>query len=54
MKGLSNICTILLEQIKGFYHGITRYSYWLVVIPILAGICKDVYIVVHVRIDCGI
>ena len=38
-------CTILFEQIKG---------YWLVVIPCLAGICKDVCIVVHVRIDCGI
>ena len=44
-------CTMLLEQIKGFYHGIT---YQLVVIPCLAGICKDVYIVIHVRTDCGI
>ena len=44
---------MLLEQIKGFYHGITKII-WLVVIPCLAGIFKDVYIVVHVRIDCGI
>ena len=55
-------CTMLLKQIEGFYHGI-KYSYWLVVIPCLAGICKDAYIVVHVGlhsstcdayIDCGI
>ena len=40
-------CTMLLEQIKGFYHeGI--YSYWLVVIPCLVGTSKDVYIVVYV------
>ena len=31
-----------------------RVSYWLVVLPCLAGILKDAYIVVHVRIDCGI
>ena len=46
-------CTMLLEQIKGFYHGIFLLD-WLVVIPCLVGICKDVYVVVHVRIDCGV
>ena len=51
-KGIES-CTMLLEQIKGFYHGITKI-FWLVVIPCLAGILKDIYIVVHVRIDCGI
>ena len=35
---------MLLEQIKGFCHGITN---WLVVIPCLIGICKDVYVVVQ-------
>ena len=48
---------MLLEQIKGFYRGITKihvYSNWLVVIPCFVGIFKDVYIIVHVRIDCGI
>ena len=49
------ICTILLEQIKGFYHGITKI--FLLVGQLyhaqLASF-KDAYIVVHVRIDCGI
>jgi len=40
-----------LSRSKGFT---TVYSYWLVVIPCLADICKGVYIVVHVRTDCGI
>jgi len=41
---------MLLEQIKGFYHGITD---WLVVIPCLADICKDVYIKTHGSVSCG-
>ena len=42
---------MLLEQIKGFYHGIILLvgSY-----TMLSWHFKDVYIVVHVRIDCGI
>jgi len=45
---------MLLKQIKGFYHGITKMFLLVSSIPCLAGICKDVYIVVQVRIDCGI
>jgi len=41
-----------LSRSKGFfYHGITKI---LLLIGSFAGISKDVYIAVHVRIDCGI
>jgi len=46
-------CTMLLEQIKGFCHGITEI-FLLVGSYTMAGISKDFYIVVQVRIDCGI
>jgi len=49
--GLMLIFTMLLVQIKGFYHGITK-------IFLLVGsytmLCWDVYVVVHVRTDCGV
>ena len=57
IHGIGLICTMLLEQIKGFYHGITKIFLLVgnyTVIPCLSGIFKDVYIVLHVRIDCGL
>ena len=47
---------MLLKQIKGFYHEIFLLvgSYIDNYQPCLAGIFKDAYIIVHVKIDCGI
>ena len=46
-------CTMLLEQIKGFYC-ITKIFLLVGSYTMLSCIFKDVYIIVHVRIDCGI
>ena len=45
---VNSIYTMLLEQIKGFYHGITK------IFLLVGSISKDVYVVVHMRADCGI
>jgi len=45
-------CTMLLKQIKGFYHGISKIFILVGSYTMLS--LKDFYIVVHVRIDCGI
>ena len=48
-------CTMLLEQTKGFYHGITKIFLLVDSYTMLSWhFFEDVYIVVHVRIDCGI
>jgi len=51
---LTLACTMILEQIKGFYHGITKILLLVGSYTMLSWHLLNVYIVVHVRIDCGI
>ena len=45
---------MLLKQIKGFYHGITKIFLLVGSYTMLSWHFKDAYKIVHVRIDRGI